>query len=146
MKNITKLLLVICGVFLLTACGGESKDNKGNDKNNEEKGTRQINCKQEMGNETYDLVATLEDGKVVKVSVEANFENEENAATFEQFVSFIGETKSIDTGLNREGTRVTVENYAPVLELDDGTNKIVITGESQSNLVEILTQQNYKCE
>ncbi len=140
MKNFAKLLLVVCGVFLLTACGGGSSDSK------KDSNATKVTCKQVMGNETYDLVANLEDDKVVSVSVVANFENEQNATSFEEFVSFMGKTKKVETGVKRDGTKVTVENYAPVIESDDGTTKVVVIGGTKENLKEVLVHQNYQCE
>ncbi len=139
MKNFAKLLLVVCGVFLLTACGGSDDSKK-------DSNATKVTCKQVMGNETYDLVANLEDDKVVSVSVVANFENEQNATSFEEFVSFMGKTKKVETGVKRDGTKVTVENYAPVIESDDGTTKVVVIGGTKENLKEVLVHQNYQCE
>ena len=129
------LIIVLLSLFMCNL----KKDDK-------EKTTTKVNCTQVMDDESYNLVAVLEDNKVVSVSVEATFASESYAESFEKFVSFIGETKKVDTGVKREGTKVSVSNYAPVIESDDGTTKVVVIGESKDTLVDVLVHQNYKCE
>ncbi len=139
MKKTLKLLLIVCGVFLLTACGGD-------DKKEDDAPTTKVICKQEIGSESYQVVAELKNDKVVGLSAEASFENEEKAAAYEEFVNFMGTTKNSDTKVKREGTKLTIGNYAPVVESDTGENKVVVIGESKENLANVLRRQNYKCE
>jgi hypothetical protein len=58
----------------------------------------------------------------------------------------MGTTKKSDTKVKREGTKLTIGNYAPVVESDTGENKVVVIGESKENLANVLRRQNYKCE
>ena len=136
-KRVINYFVIFIFVLLLTSCGNSNESNTDSNK---------VVCSQENGGESYEIVAVLNEDVVESISAKANFETEEAAETYKTFLDYMSKKKEVDMGVSRDGSKIIIKNYAPVLESADLEVKILVIGKDKNNFIEIMKQQSFECK
>lgn len=136
MKKSLKVLGVILAVLLLAGCGSKKEESK----------MTELKCTQDLNDSKYEMIVKLEEDVVKSISGTVVFEKETDAAEYETFAKFIAEVKKLDMGIKREGTKVTIDNFAPTLESDDAEDPVKVIDKTKEEFIKEVNKQNFICE